>query len=305
MAAGTGYALYSVSHDRVRRRRNSRRLQEDVEDEVHRTSIRPRACVDPGREHGSGANARSAPSKAKSSTNRGRCCLVSRDVHRAARRQTAVTDEEGEYPIRRCRARNDYGLKVDLRDSLPQERSDVTVEIGKTVLAEFTLKVCVVSGIRRGRGVRIERGREDFGDRHDRLERHAADTRRSTRRRRPGCSTPRPASTAARRTARRAATATRCCSTASTRAIPKAGSAWTFFNQNLIEEIQIGGLGAPAEYGGFTGRDHQHRDQVRRQRVLRAVLDALHRRLAGVEQRQRGRARRRTPASARRRSRRS
>ena len=34
---------------------------------------------------------------------------------------------------------------------------------------------------------------------------------------------------------------------------PQGGSAWTFFNQNLIQEIQIGGLGAPAEYGGFTG----------------------------------------------------
>jgi hypothetical protein len=34
---------------------------------------------------------------------------------------------------------------------------------------------------------------------------------------------------------------------------PEGGSAWTFFNQNLIEEIQIGGLGAAAEYGGFTG----------------------------------------------------
>lgn len=34
---------------------------------------------------------------------------------------------------------------------------------------------------------------------------------------------------------------------------PEGGSAWTFFNQNLIEEVQIQGLGAPAEYGGFTG----------------------------------------------------
>ena len=34
---------------------------------------------------------------------------------------------------------------------------------------------------------------------------------------------------------------------------PEGGSAWTFFNQNLVQEIQIGGLGAPAEYGGFTG----------------------------------------------------
>jgi hypothetical protein len=34
---------------------------------------------------------------------------------------------------------------------------------------------------------------------------------------------------------------------------PAGGSAWTFFNQNLIQEIQIGGLGAAAEHGGFTG----------------------------------------------------
>ena len=34
---------------------------------------------------------------------------------------------------------------------------------------------------------------------------------------------------------------------------PGFGSAWTFFNFNIVEEIQIGGLGATAEYGGFTG----------------------------------------------------
>ena len=34
---------------------------------------------------------------------------------------------------------------------------------------------------------------------------------------------------------------------------PEGGSAWTFYNQNLIQEVQIGGLGAPAEFGGFTG----------------------------------------------------
>jgi hypothetical protein len=34
---------------------------------------------------------------------------------------------------------------------------------------------------------------------------------------------------------------------------PEGGSAWTFFNQNMIQEIQVGGVGAPAEYGGFTG----------------------------------------------------
>jgi len=34
---------------------------------------------------------------------------------------------------------------------------------------------------------------------------------------------------------------------------PGFGSAWTFFNFNIVEEVQIGGLGATAEYGGFTG----------------------------------------------------
>lgn len=34
---------------------------------------------------------------------------------------------------------------------------------------------------------------------------------------------------------------------------PEAGSAWVFYNYNIIEEVQVGGVGAPAEYGGFTG----------------------------------------------------
>ena len=34
---------------------------------------------------------------------------------------------------------------------------------------------------------------------------------------------------------------------------PDAGSAWTFFNFNIVEEVQVGGLGANAEYGSYTG----------------------------------------------------
>jgi hypothetical protein len=34
---------------------------------------------------------------------------------------------------------------------------------------------------------------------------------------------------------------------------PGFGSAWTFFNFNIVEQVQISGLGAQAEYGGFTG----------------------------------------------------
>jgi hypothetical protein len=34
---------------------------------------------------------------------------------------------------------------------------------------------------------------------------------------------------------------------------PEGGTAWTFFNYDIVEEVQVGGLGQPAEYGGFTG----------------------------------------------------
>ncbi len=34
---------------------------------------------------------------------------------------------------------------------------------------------------------------------------------------------------------------------------PYGGTPWTFFNYNIIEEVQIQGLGAPAEYGAYTG----------------------------------------------------
>jgi hypothetical protein len=34
---------------------------------------------------------------------------------------------------------------------------------------------------------------------------------------------------------------------------PSGGTAWTFYNYNIVEEVQFTGLGAPAEYGAFTG----------------------------------------------------
>ena len=34
---------------------------------------------------------------------------------------------------------------------------------------------------------------------------------------------------------------------------PDGGTPWAFFNYNIIQEAQLVGLGAPAEYGGFTG----------------------------------------------------
>ncbi len=34
---------------------------------------------------------------------------------------------------------------------------------------------------------------------------------------------------------------------------PEGGTAWTFFNYNIIEEVAVGAIGQPAEYGGFSG----------------------------------------------------
>jgi len=34
---------------------------------------------------------------------------------------------------------------------------------------------------------------------------------------------------------------------------PEGGTAWTFYNYNIIDQVQVGSLGQPAEYGGFTG----------------------------------------------------
>ncbi|HXU44534.1 MAG TPA: TonB-dependent receptor [Thermoanaerobaculia bacterium] len=34
---------------------------------------------------------------------------------------------------------------------------------------------------------------------------------------------------------------------------PEAGTSWAFVNYNIVEEAELVGLGAPAEYGGFTG----------------------------------------------------
>src|SRR5437868_3266138 len=34
---------------------------------------------------------------------------------------------------------------------------------------------------------------------------------------------------------------------------PSGGTAWTFYNYNMVQEVQFQGIGAPAEFGGFTG----------------------------------------------------
>ena len=58
---------------------------------------------------------------------------------------------------------------------------------------------------------------------------------------------------------------------------PEGGTAWSFVNYNIIEEVQLVGLGAPAEYGGFTGVVFNSVTKSRRQRVQGPGRVPLHR----------------------------
>jgi hypothetical protein len=166
--------------------------------------------------------------------------------------QTVVTDERGEYRFVGVTPGPGYRLKVDLAGFASQERNDISVEIGKTVSVDFTLKV---SAITESIDVRASASNLD-------VKTSATDTSVSN-----GMLQMTPLYSSTATTLLNAAPGINSSSAfggqgsygnallldgVDTRD-PEGGSAWTFFNQNLVEEIQIGGLGAPAEYGGFTG----------------------------------------------------
>jgi len=165
--------------------------------------------------------------------------------------QTVVTDEKGQYRFISVQP-GSYKLKVELGTSFAAQTRDVELGLGKTALVDFTMKVASVSEAVTVTG-----------------EAPTVDVR--------GSSTETSVSNAMlQMTPLYSSTATGLLNAApginSSSAYggqgglgnallldgvdtrdPEGGSAWTFFNQNLIQEIQIGGLGAPAEYGGFTG----------------------------------------------------
>ena len=65
---------------------------------------------------------------------------------------------------------------------------------------------------------------------------------------------------------------------------PEGGTIWLFANHNWIQEVQVIGLGATAEYGGFTGVASNSLFRSRQQRLPRAVRDALRERRADRQQ---------------------
>src|SRR5689334_2668848 len=59
--------------------------------------------------------------------------------------QTVVTDEKGEYRFVGVTPGSGYRLKVDLAGFASQERSDIVVEINRTLNVDFTLKVSSIT----------------------------------------------------------------------------------------------------------------------------------------------------------------
>jgi hypothetical protein len=164
---------------------------------------------------------------------------------------TVQTDDKGVYRFIAVQP-GTYTLKLDLGSTFAPQTREVAVGLGKTQVVDFTLKMATlaetVNVIGASSTVDVKSSATDTTVSQNMLQ-----------------MTPLYSSTAT--TLLNAAPGINSSSAFGSQGTygnallldgvdtrdPEGGSAWTFFNQNLIEEIQIGGLGAPAEYGGFTG----------------------------------------------------
>jgi Carboxypeptidase regulatory-like domain len=164
--------------------------------------------------------------------------------------QSTVTDASGLFRFVGV-APATYTLKAELTGFLPQEQTDVIVAMGKTVTADFALKVGGVTEtveVTAASTLDVKSSATHTNISQDMLTLTPmySSTSINLLNYAPGIN-----SSSAYGAQGGVANAL-LLDGVDTRD-PEGGSAWTFFNQNLIEEIQIGGLGAPAEYGGFTG----------------------------------------------------
>jgi hypothetical protein len=164
--------------------------------------------------------------------------------------QSTVTDGEGNFRFVGV-APATYVLKVELSGFVPQEQVDVIVGMGKTVLAEFALKVGGVTevvDVVAASMVDVKGSATHTNLSSDLLNLMPIYSSTAT-----GLLNAAPGINSSSAYGGQASYGNALLLDGVDTRDPEGGSAWTFFNQNLIEEIQIGGLGAPAEYGGFTG----------------------------------------------------
>jgi hypothetical protein len=164
--------------------------------------------------------------------------------------QATVSDTEGFYRFVGV-APATYVLKVELSGFRPQEKADVVVGMGKTVLAEFALQVGGVSEtieVSAASEVDVTSSSTHTNLSSDLLALMPIYSSTST-----GLLNAAPGINNSSAYGGQASYGNALLMDGVDTRDPEGGSAWTFFNQNLIQEVQIGGLGAPAEYGGFTG----------------------------------------------------
>ena len=164
--------------------------------------------------------------------------------------QTTVTDATGAFRFVGVTPAT-YSLKAELGGFATESQPEVLVGIGKTVLAEFTMKVTGLSEsieVVAASTVDVKSSATHTNITSDLLARMPIYSPTSTDLLNSAPGINNNSAYGAQATYGNAL----LMDGVDTRD-PQGGSAWTFFNQNLIEEIQVGGLGAPAEYGGFTG----------------------------------------------------
>src|SRR6476660_8426931 len=165
--------------------------------------------------------------------------------------ESTVSDSLGVYRFVGV-APGTYALKTELQGFLAQQVEQVVVPLGKTATVDFSLKV---GGLSENIEVRASASQVDVKSSStetnltaELLERMPIYSATST-----GLLNNAPGITSSSAYGGQGSYGNALLLDGVDTRDPEGGSAWTFFNQNLIQEIQIGGLGAPAEYGGFTG----------------------------------------------------
>ena len=164
--------------------------------------------------------------------------------------QSTVSDTEGVYRFVGVTP-GVYTLRIEMPGFMTQERTDVTVGVGRTVSADFTLAIKGLAetvNVTAASSVDVKTAATDTSVSNEMLQMTPLYSSTAT-----GLLNAAPGINSSSAYGGQSSYGNALLLDGVDTRDPEGGSAWTFFNQNLIESIQIGGLGAPAEYGGFTG----------------------------------------------------
>lgn len=164
--------------------------------------------------------------------------------------QSTVSDTEGIYRFVGVTP-GTYTLRTEMSGFMVQERTDVAVGVGRTVSADFTLGIKGLAetvNVTAASSVDVKTAATDTSVSNEMLQMTPLYSSTAT-----GLLNAAPGINSSSAYGGQASYGNALLLDGVDTRDPEGGSAWTFFNQNLIESIQVGGLGAPAEYGGFTG----------------------------------------------------